>query len=159
MKWPIALAFAAATAIVSPAAAQVYPSRPITLVVPYPAGGAFDAIARILTERMKMSLGQPVIIENVGGGATGSIGVGRVARASPDGYTLSFGIWTTHVVNGAVYALPYDVSQGFCADFTCCHGPTGNCLDQCGAGDESARVGRMAQGQSGPSDACYVGIR
>lgn len=113
MKWPVALAFAAATAIVSPAAAQVYPSRPITLVVPYPAGGAFDAIARILTEHMKMSLGQPVIIENMGGGATGSTGVGRVAHASPDGYTLSFGIWTTHVVNGAVYALPYDVVKDF----------------------------------------------
>jgi len=112
INWPIALAFAAATAISSPAAAQVYPSRPITLVVPYPAGGAFDAIARILTEHMRMSLGQPVIIENIGG-ATGSIGVGRVARASPDGYTLSFGIWSTHVVNGAVYALPYDVIKDF----------------------------------------------
>ena len=112
INWPIALAFAAATAISSPVAAQVYPSRPITLVVPYPAGGAFDAIARILTEHMRMSLGQPVIIENIGG-ATGSIGVGRVARASPDGYTLSFGIWSTHVVNGAVYALPYDVIKDF----------------------------------------------
>ena len=112
-KWPIALAFAAATAISSPAAAQVYPSRPITLVVPYPAGGAFDAIARILTEHMRMSLGEPVVIENMGGGATGSVGVGRVARASPDGYTLSFGIWTTHVVNGAVYTLPYDVIKDF----------------------------------------------
>jgi tripartite-type tricarboxylate transporter receptor subunit TctC len=112
MKWPVALAFAAATALISPAAAQVYPSRPITIVVPFPAGGAFDAIARILTEHMKMSLGQPVIVENMGG-ATGSIGVGRVARASPDGYTLSFGIWSTHVVNGAVYALPYDVIKDF----------------------------------------------
>ncbi|HEY2424723.1 MAG TPA: tripartite tricarboxylate transporter substrate binding protein, partial [Pseudolabrys sp.] len=114
MKWPVAIAFAAATAtaIISPVAAQVYPSRPITVVVPFPAGGAFDTIARILTDRMKTSLGQPVIIENMGG-ATGSIGVGRVARASPDGYTLSFGIWTTHVVNGAVYALPYDVIKDF----------------------------------------------
>jgi tripartite-type tricarboxylate transporter receptor subunit TctC len=83
-KWPIALAFAAA-AIASPASAQIYPSRPITVVVPYPAGGAFDAIARILTDHMKLSLGEPVVIENMGGGATGSVGVGRVARASPDG--------------------------------------------------------------------------
>lgn len=112
MKWPVALAFAAATAIISPAAAQVYPSRPITIVVPFPAGGAFDTIARILTEHMKVSLGQPVIIENMSG-ATGSVGVGRVARASPDGYTLSFGIWSTHVVNGAVYSLPYDVIKDF----------------------------------------------
>ena len=85
-----------------------------------------------------MSLGQPVIIENMGGGATGSTGVGRVAHASPDGYTLSFGIWSTHVVNGAVYSLPYDVVKDFAADFTCCHSPTGNCLEQCGAGDEFA---------------------
>jgi len=112
MKWPVALAFAAATAIINPAAAQVYPSRPVTIVVPFPAGGAFDAIARILAEHMKTSLVQPVIIENTGG-ATGSIGVGRVARASPDGYTLSFGIWSTHVVNGAVYSLPYDVIKDF----------------------------------------------
>jgi tripartite-type tricarboxylate transporter receptor subunit TctC len=111
-KWPIALAFAAATAIISPAAAHDYPSRPIAVVVPYPAGGAFDAIARILTDHMRTSLGQPVIIENIAG-ATGSIGVGRVARSSPDGYTLSFGIWSTHVVNGAVYALPYDVIKDF----------------------------------------------
>ena len=112
MKWPVALAFAAAAAIISPAAAQVYPSRPIKIVVPFPAGGAFDVIARILTEHMKVSLGQPVIIENIGG-ATGSIGVGRVARAEPDGYTLIFGIWSTHVINGAVYALPYDVVKDF----------------------------------------------
>ena len=98
--------------VISPAASQVYPSRPIKIVVPFPAGGAFDTIARILTEHMKVSLGQPVIIENVSG-ATGSVGVGRVARASPDGYTLSFGIWSTHVVNGAVYSLPYDVIKDF----------------------------------------------
>ena len=112
MKWPVALAFAAAAAIISPATAQTYPSRPIKIVVPFPAGGAFDTIARIVTEHMTLSLGQPVVIENMGG-ATGSIGVGRVARASPDGYTLSFGIWSTHVVNGAVYSLPYDVIKDF----------------------------------------------
>jgi tripartite-type tricarboxylate transporter receptor subunit TctC len=114
MKWPLALAFAAATAtaFISPAAGEVYPSRPIKIVVPFPAGGAFDTIARIVTEHMKVSLVQPVIIENMSG-ATGSVGVGRVARASPDGHTLSFGIWSTHVVNGAVYSLPYDVVKDF----------------------------------------------
>src|SRR5205823_21775 len=88
--------------------AQASPTRPITIVVPFPAGGAADAIGRILAERMRASLGQPVIVENVGG-ANGSIGVGRVARANPDGYTLSLGIWNTHVSNGALYALQYDV--------------------------------------------------
>ena len=79
----------------SPAArAQTYPSRPITVVVPFPAGGSTDAVGRIVAERMRVSLGQPVVIENVGG-AGGSIGVGRVARATPDGYTLDIGQWDT----------------------------------------------------------------
>src|SRR6516225_2308641 len=77
--------------------AQNYPTRPITMIVPFVPGGATDVIARMLAERMRGSLGQPVIIENVSG-ATGSIGVGRVARASSDGYTLSIGHWSTHVV-------------------------------------------------------------
>lgn len=109
-KWSVALAFVAALA--TPAAAQVYPSRPVTIIVPFPPGGAFDTIGRIVADRMKVSLGQPVIIENVAG-AGGTIGVGRVARASPDGYTLSFGIWSTHVTNGAIYALPYDPLKDF----------------------------------------------
>ena len=94
------------------ASAQAYPSRPITLIVPFPAGGPADAIGRIVAEGMRASLGRPVIVENVGG-ASGSIGVGRAARASPDGYTLSLGSWPTHVVNGAVYALQYDVLNDF----------------------------------------------
>jgi tripartite-type tricarboxylate transporter receptor subunit TctC len=90
------------------AGAQPYPSRPITLVVPFAAGGPTDTLARIISERMRSSLGQPIIVENVGG-AAGTIGVGRVARAAPDGYTVGIGAWNTHVVNGAVYALPYDL--------------------------------------------------
>src|SRR5262249_29406909 len=82
------------------AAAQTYPAKPVTLVVPFPAGGPLDTRARVVAERMRVALGQPIIIENVGG-AAGSIGVGRVARAAPDGYTLIIGIWSTHVVNGA----------------------------------------------------------
>src|ERR1700704_2158089 len=77
--------------------AQAYPSRSITMVVPFAAGGPVDTLARIVAERMRASLGQPVVIENVTG-AGGSIGTGRVARAVPDGYTLVIGIWTTHVV-------------------------------------------------------------
>jgi tripartite-type tricarboxylate transporter receptor subunit TctC len=112
MKWSFVLAFAATLAAISPAPAQVYPSRPITIVIPFPPGGAFDTIGRTIADRMKGSLGQPVILENVGG-ANGSIGVGRVARASPDGYTLSLGYWGTHVVNAAIYTLQYDPLKDF----------------------------------------------
>src|SRR5712671_5010023 len=94
------------------ARAQAYPTRPITIVVPYAPGGATDVIARMLAEPMRRSLGQPVVIENVAG-AGGSIGVGRVARASPDGYTIVIGLWNTHVANGAIYALQYDVVKDF----------------------------------------------
>ena len=97
------------------ACAQAYPSRPITMVVPVPAGGAMDTIARIVADGMRASLGQPVVIENVTG-ASGSIGVGRVARAAPDGYTIVYGALVTHVLNGAIYQLPYDVLHGFRAD-------------------------------------------
>ena len=110
------LRFAAGAAVlpaITPIArAQAYPARPITIVVPYPAGGPADAVARVLAERMRVFLGQPIIIENVSG-ANGSIGVGRVAHASPDGYTLSLGLWNTHVSNGALYALQYDVLNDF----------------------------------------------
>ena len=88
--------------------AQTYPSRPITVVVPFTAGGPTDALMRVLGERMRLSLGQPLVVENVTG-AAGTIGVGRVARAAPDGYTLSVGHWSTHVVNGAIYPLPFDL--------------------------------------------------
>ena len=91
--------------------AQVYPSRPITMVVPFPAGGSTDAVARIVAERMRLPLGQPVVIENVGG-AGGSIGVGRVARAAPDGYTIDIGQWDTHV-GSIIYKLNYDLQKDF----------------------------------------------
>ena len=102
----------AALAGVAAAAAQTYPSRAITLVVPFPPGGSTDVIARITAERMRAILGQPVVIENVGA-AQGSVGVGRVARAAPDGYTIDIGQWDTHVVNGAIYSLPYDLVRDF----------------------------------------------
>jgi tripartite-type tricarboxylate transporter receptor subunit TctC len=112
MRKPLlAVAFAALTGIAG-ADAQTYPSRPITMVVPYSAGGPTDTIARLMAERMRGPLGQMVIVENVTG-AAGTIGVGRVARAAPDGYTISIGHWGTHVVNGAIYALQYDVLNDF----------------------------------------------
>src|SRR6267154_4794375 len=112
MKSLVANAFALALATIGSAQAQVYPARPITMVVPLPAGSAFDVTARVLAERMRFSLGQPVIVENVTG-AGGSTGTGRVARAVPDGYTLCFGGVNTHVINSAVLALPYDVLRDF----------------------------------------------
>jgi len=92
--------------------AQSYPTRPITIVVPYPPGGATDVIARNLAERMKVSLGQPVIIENVTG-AGGTIATGRAVRAAPDGYTLSIGQNDSHAGTGATYALKYDLLNDF----------------------------------------------
>jgi tripartite-type tricarboxylate transporter receptor subunit TctC len=103
---------AALSAVSHIAKAQAYPSRPITIVVPFPAGGPTDALARILAERMRGPLGQPVIIENPTG-AGGTIGTGRVARAAPDGYMVILGHWQTHVVNGATYRLQYDVVKDF----------------------------------------------
>jgi tripartite-type tricarboxylate transporter receptor subunit TctC len=104
---------AAALPVVSRVArAQAYPSRPITAVVAFAAGGSGDTIARILAEHMRKTLGQTIVIENVGG-AAGSIGVGRVARAPADGYTIVFGNWPTHVLNGAIYSLPYHVLNDF----------------------------------------------
>jgi tripartite-type tricarboxylate transporter receptor subunit TctC len=108
----LATGAAALPALPGIARAQAYPARPITLIAPFPAGGPVDTIARILGEHMQRTLGQPCIIEDVAG-AAGSIGVGRVARAAPDGYTLSVGQWSTHVANAAIYKLPYDTLTDF----------------------------------------------
>jgi tripartite-type tricarboxylate transporter receptor subunit TctC len=89
-----------------------FPSRAVTIVSPFPPGGSTDAVARIMAQRMGTALGQSVIVENVGG-AGGSIGVGRVARAAPDGYTIDIGQWDTHVANGVVYPLTYDLQKDF----------------------------------------------
>ena len=104
---------AAALPVVSEIArAQVYPSRPVTIIVPVPPGGVADPIARILADHLTVTLGQPVVVENVTG-AGGSIGVGRAARAAPDGYTLSIGNWLSHVGASAVYPVQYDVLKDF----------------------------------------------
>jgi tripartite-type tricarboxylate transporter receptor subunit TctC len=102
------VAAAAMLAIVTSAGAEDFPSRPITMIVPFAAGGPTDVLGRIMAEGMRASLGQSVIIENATG-AAGSIGVGKAVRAAPDGYTLSIGHWSTHVINGAIYKLPYDL--------------------------------------------------
>jgi len=109
MKHLLAAAMLAATLHVTGSAiAQAYPIRPIVIVVPFSAGGPTDALMRVLGERMRASLEQPLLVENVTG-AAGTIGVAKVARATPNGYTLSVGHWSTHVINGAIYPLTFDL--------------------------------------------------
>jgi tripartite-type tricarboxylate transporter receptor subunit TctC len=108
----LAGAAAVAPAFSRAATAQTYPSRPITIIVPWPAGGGADVVARLLAERMKESLGQSIIIENITG-ASGSISVGRLARAKPHGYTIDLGHQSPHALNAALYSLPYDVLNDF----------------------------------------------
>ena len=113
MRISISSAFAAALlgSVVS-AAAQTFPSRPVTLIVPYAAGGPTDTIARIVGDRMGQALGQPIVIENVAG-AAGTIAAARVARAAPDGYTMFIATWSSHVVSPVIYQLAYDVFRDF----------------------------------------------
>jgi tripartite-type tricarboxylate transporter receptor subunit TctC len=108
----LAASAAALSAFTRIARAQNYPIRPITVVVGFPAGGPADVVARIISERMRAALGQPVIVENVAG-AAGSLGAARVARAAPDGYMVNIGSMGTHVLNGALYPLPYDLLTDF----------------------------------------------
>ncbi|HET8919593.1 MAG TPA: tripartite tricarboxylate transporter substrate-binding protein [Xanthobacteraceae bacterium] len=109
----VAFAFIALTLIVplAPARADTFPSRPITLIVPFPPGGSTDVAARIMADKMGAALGQPVIVENVGG-AGGSIGVGRLARSTPDGYTIDIGQWDTHV-GSIIYNISFDLRTDF----------------------------------------------
>ena len=108
----VALALAATVGTVPTSPAQGFPNHSLTIVVPFAAGGPTDVIARTLAQHMRGTLGQTVVVENLAG-ANGNIGVGKVARAPRDGYTMIIGHWSTHVVNGAVYALPYDVLKDF----------------------------------------------
>jgi tripartite-type tricarboxylate transporter receptor subunit TctC len=108
--WAVIIALAL-SAIVAPAQAQTFPSRTITLIVPFPPGGSTDVAGRILADKMGAALGAPMIVENVGG-AGGSLGVGRLARAAPDGYTIDIGQWDTHV-GSIIYNLNYDLQRDF----------------------------------------------
>lgn len=108
MKRMIAIALAGLLAGLATARADDYPNRSITLIVPFAAGGPTDALARLFADRLRVALGQTVLVENITG-AAGSIAVGRAVRSAPDGYTLSIGHWSTHVLNGAIYNLPYDL--------------------------------------------------
>jgi tripartite-type tricarboxylate transporter receptor subunit TctC len=112
MKRLLSVAVPLLAASIANAEAQTYPSKPITFIVPFAAGGPSDTIARIVSDRLRGSLGQTIIIENVAG-AGGTIGTGRVARASPDGYTAVVGNWGTFVVTGAMYSLQFDLVKDF----------------------------------------------
>jgi len=113
MKAPLVIVALAATfGASSTGTAQSYPSRPVTMVVPFSAGGPTDTLARIMGERMRTTLGQPVLVDNTTG-AGGSIGTGKVVRSAPDGYMVSIGHWGTHVVNGAYYTLPFNLLTDF----------------------------------------------
>jgi tripartite-type tricarboxylate transporter receptor subunit TctC len=112
MRRLIAAALVVGSAIAGNAIAQAYPARPITIVVPFPPGGVTDNVGRVMAERMKDALGQSVVVENVSG-AGGTIGSARVARSTPDGYTLVVGQWTSHVGGGALYTLTYDTVNDF----------------------------------------------
>jgi len=102
----------AALALTGAATAQTYPSRPVTLIVPYGPGGPADTMARTMAEAMRPFFGQTIVIENVSG-ANGTIGVGRAVRSAPDGYTVSVGNWPSHITNGAIYNLSYDIQKDF----------------------------------------------
>ncbi|MBX9846199.1 MAG: tripartite tricarboxylate transporter substrate binding protein BugD [Xanthobacteraceae bacterium] len=104
------LSFAATFPLPNAASAQDYPNRPVTFIVPYGAGGPVDVLARAMAEPMRLVLGQPIVIENVAG-ANGTIGVGKAVRAAPDGYTISIGNWPSHITNGAIYNLNYDIQK------------------------------------------------
>src|SRR5205085_2004608 len=108
----LAAGAAALPAVSRIARAQAYPTRPITMVVPANAGGPTDTIGRLLAQRMQVTLGQNVVIENIGG-ASGTLGTNRVVRAMPDGYTIGLGGWNHYVVNGAAYQLQYDLLNDF----------------------------------------------
>src|SRR5262245_44254046 len=101
---------AALTVWAGTAQAETFPSKPVTVVIPLAAGGAVDTNVRIMVDSMRATLGQPILVEN-NGGAGGVTGINRVARAAPDGYTISVGTWGTHVVNAFVYTTPYDLAQ------------------------------------------------
>ena len=137
-------------AVARSAFAQAYPTKPITIVVPFAAGGPTDTIARLLAERLRVSLGQTVIVESATG-AGGTIGVGRAARAAPDGYTISLGQNGSHVVTGATYTnLPYDLLNDFEPLSLLVHCAVRGRRKKDGAGQRPEGVHRLAQGQSEP---------
>ena len=144
IKLIVAVALAALAAVAA-AQAQTYPSRQITLIVPFPPGGSTDVVARIMAERMRPLLGQPVIIENVGG-AGGSIAVGRLARAAPDGYTIDIGQWDTHV-GSIIYHAELRSAEGLRADRADLGQSAAHGRQEDAAGERPQGAGRLDEGE------------
>ena len=140
-KFAVSIAFTTFALVTTAAHAQTFPSRQINLIVPFPPGGSTDAIARIMADRMRPALGQPVIIENVGG-AGGSIAVGRVARATPDGHTIDIGQWDTHV-GSIIYKLDLRPAEGFRPDRAHLHQPAADGRQEEPAGKRSQEPRRL----------------
>jgi tripartite-type tricarboxylate transporter receptor subunit TctC len=128
------------------ASAQTYPSRLITMIVPFPPGGANDMLGRIIAERMRGILGQSIVVENVGGGA-GSIGVGRAIRSPANGYTLNIGSVSSHVLSGAIYSSPYDLVKDLEPIAPACIRAADDCRKEKHAGGGPERIDRMVEGQ------------
>ena len=147
MKVSMAIAACALVAVTG-AWAQNYPTRPVIMIVPYPPGGLTDAVARPLAEGMQGPLGQTVVIENVGG-ASGSIGSARVARAAPDGHTLLLGIWNTHVAIPKLLKLDYDVVKDFAPIAYMTDAPLLLTVHKSVPVDDLQGAGGLAQGQPG----------
>jgi tripartite-type tricarboxylate transporter receptor subunit TctC len=118
----VSLAFGTCLGTVRSLTAEVYPSRPVTIINPFPAGAPLDTVARVVGERMRVSLGAPIMVENVTG-AAGTIGVGRVARAAADGYTLGIGNLSSHIFAGATHSLQYDLMKEFRTRIACQQSP------------------------------------
>ena len=146
-----AIAFAAILHGITSASAQTYPSRPITMIAPFPAGGPSDTLARILAEPMRAALGQPVVIENVAG-AGGNLGVGRLARAAPDGYTVGIGQWSTHVVNAVTYNAALRCADRLRADRAARDHAAAHHRAQEFPGERREGADRLAQGQPRQGD-------
>ena len=147
----LAATFAAALGAPASAGAQSYPSRPISIIVPFPPGGQVDTLARILLDKMRAALGQTIIIENVGG-ASGGIGVTRVVRSAPDGYTLSMGNWTSHVGGPAIYPVQFDILKDLEPVAMLPSRADHHRRAAEHAGEQPEGTGRLAEGQPGQGD-------
>jgi tripartite-type tricarboxylate transporter receptor subunit TctC len=138
---------AAVPAVSRVAWAQTYPTRPITMIVPFPPGGANDMLGRIIAERMRGILSQSIVIENIGG-AAGSIGVGRAVCSPADGYTLNIGSVSSHVLSGAIYALPYDLVNDLEPGRPACVRTADDCRKEKHAGGGPEGIDRVVEGQT-----------
>ena len=158
MRRTVLAALMALLAFGGNALADNFPSHPITLVVPFSAGGPTDAMARILADHMRTTLGQNIVIENVTG-AAGSLGVGRVVRAAPDGYTVSIGHLGTHVANGAIYKLGYDLVADLEPVVLLPSNPMIIVSNECGSGQNAEGADRVAEGEADPGHGRHRGRR